>query len=72
MGDGRTDGRTAIRFEGFGGSFLRVFEGEFADSGYVGEYGGTQASSDDQPVCFDSRLRRGPGEAAFTSGPLAV
>lgn len=40
--------------------------------GYVSKYGGTQASSNDQPVCFDGRLRRGSGEAASSSGPLAV
>lgn len=49
-----------------------VFQSNFVESGYVGEHGGTQASSNDQPVCFDGRLRRGSGEAASTSGPLAV
>lgn len=41
-------------------------------SGDVGEYGRTQTSSHDQPVCFDGWLRRRSGEAAPTSGPLAV
>lgn len=38
----------------------------------VGEYGRTETSSDDKPVCFDCGLRGGSGEAASASGALAV
>lgn len=42
------------------------------ESGHVGEYGRTEASSHDQPVCFDGWLRRRSGKAAPPGGPLAV
>ncbi|MEQ2298527.1 hypothetical protein AMECASPLE_006123 [Ameca splendens] len=39
---------------------------------HVGEHGGTEAPGDDQPVCFDGRLRCRSGQAASPGGPLAV
>lgn len=43
-----------------------------ANSGDVGEYGRTETSSDDKPVCFDCGLRGGSSEAASAGGALAV
>lgn len=52
--------------------FTLVSESSCQESGHVGKYGRAEAPSDDQPVCFDGWMRRGSGEAASPSGPLAV